>query len=325
MSPRPTRTSAIVLRESAARIAEESSEMLRGVAYNAGARDEQIDDAVQQGFAQLMSAFPGDPAHVVGIRRYLVRCVQSSVWKIQRTDGRRQRWLVADDARDRLERRAGDGARAEGMDLGEPIERVLAQEALAGARDLLQQLPEEWAAVLLLKAAGYGTAEIGERLGLSTRQVRSASRRRTPGSTSCAVEGARFPSAGLLWVVAPFERALSERRCDLAGALAAMHELVGSEVSVSVLGARSPTSEAMLAFSGRVERGLELGPRPNDAVAFEVAGVLICISERILEGAWRCAYAVGAERWLAVGLRSCGGTEVEIDEVPDPEAPEPLA
>lgn len=121
---------------------------------------------------------------------------------------------------------------------------------------------------------------------------------------------------GLEGVVAPFERELGERQCDFAEALAAMHELVGSEVSVSVLGARPWTTEVMLAFSGRVERGLELGPRTDDAVGFEVAGVLVCLSERTLESAWRCEYAAGAERWLAVGLRFRGGTEVEIDELP---------
>lgn len=172
MSPRPTQASAIVLRGTAGKIAADRSDMLRGVAYNAGARGEQIEEAVQQGFAQLMSAFPGDPADLVGVRQYLVRCVQSSVWKIQRTDRRRGRWLVTDSERDRLEQRAGDGVRAQGVDLSEPLDRILAQEAFADARELLQRLPEEWAAVLLLNAAGYGTAEIAERLGLSTRQVR---------------------------------------------------------------------------------------------------------------------------------------------------------
>jgi RNA polymerase sigma factor (sigma-70 family) len=146
--------------------------MLRGVAYNAGARGEQIEEAVQQGFAQLMSAFPGDPADLDGVRRYLVRCVQSSAWKILRSDRRRERWVAAERERDRFEQRAGDVARSEGIDGAEPFERVLAREALVGARELLRQLPEEWAAVLLLSAAGYGTAEIARRLGLSTRQVR---------------------------------------------------------------------------------------------------------------------------------------------------------
>jgi RNA polymerase sigma factor (sigma-70 family) len=172
MSPRPTPASAVVLRETAERMAAEGSDMLRGVAYNAGARGEQVEEAVQQGFAQLMSAFPGDPSDLPGVRRYLVRCVQSAAWKILRTASRRERWLVYESERDRLEQRAGDAPQNEGVDAREPLEQVLARETLADARGLLQELPEEWAAVLLLNAAGYGTAEIARRLGLSTRQVR---------------------------------------------------------------------------------------------------------------------------------------------------------
>lgn len=172
MSPRPTPAAAAVLRGTAARIAETSSNMLRGVAYNAGARGEQIEEAVQQGFAQLMSAFPGDPGDSRGVRCYLVRCVQSAAWKILRTDSRRERWLAIESGRDRFEQRAGDVARSEGVDPREPLGLVVACEALTDARELLRQLPEEWAAVLLLSAAGYGTAEIAERLGLSKRQVR---------------------------------------------------------------------------------------------------------------------------------------------------------
>jgi RNA polymerase sigma factor (sigma-70 family) len=172
MSPRPTPGAAVVLRGTVKRIAVQSSDTLRGVAYNAGARGEQIEEAVQQGFAQLMSAFPGDPDDLVGVRRYLVRCVQSAAWKILRTDHRRERWLATEVERDRLEQRSGDAARSEGVDASEPLERLLAREAVAGARELLRRLPEKWAAVLLLSAAGYGTAEIAERLGLSRRQVR---------------------------------------------------------------------------------------------------------------------------------------------------------
>lgn len=116
--------------------------------------------------------------------------------------------------------------------------------------------------------------------------------------------------------MSPSEQAIDERRCDFAETLAAMHELVGSQVSVCVLGARPRTSEAALLFSGRFERGLELGPRNDDGVGFEIGGVLLCLSERTLESAWRGEYAAGTERWLAVGLRFRGGTEVELDQLP---------
>ena len=121
-----------------------------------------------------------------------------------------------------------------------------------------------------------------------------------------------------------FERATSERQCNFAEALAAMHELVGSEVGVWVLGAWSRTSEPTLAFSGRVERGLELGPRKDDAVGFDIAGVLLCLSARTLETAWRCEYPGPGGRWLAIGLRFRGGVEVQVDQLPDREALERL-
>jgi len=124
--------------------------------------------------------------------------------------------------------------------------------------------------------------------------------------------------------VCSFERARSERPCDFAGALAAMHELVGLEVGVWVLGTWSRTSEPTLAFSGRVERGLELGPRKDDAVGFDIGGVVLCLSARTLETAWRCDYPAPDGRSLAVGLRFRGGVEVEVDQLPDREALERL-
>ena len=115
-----------------------------------------------------------------------------------------------------------------------------------------------------------------------------------------------------------YDGAISERRCDFIGAIAAMHELVGSEVGVWVLGTWSRTSEPTLVFSGRVERGLELGPRKDDAVGFEIGGVLLSLSTRTLETAWRSEYPGAGRRWLAVGLRLRGGLEVEVDQLPDP-------
>lgn len=117
-----------------------------------------------------------------------------------------------------------------------------------------------------------------------------------------------------------FGRQMNEHECDFAGALAAMHELVGSEVGVWVLGAWSRTSEPTLAFTGRVERGIELGPRKEDAVGFDIGGVLLCLSARTLETAWRCEHPGPGGGWLAVGLRFRGGVEIEVDQLPDREA-----
>jgi hypothetical protein len=100
-----------------------------------------------------------------------------------------------------------------------------------------------------------------------------------------------------------------------AEALAAMHELVGSEVSVWVVRARPCASELTLAFSGLVERGLELGAANDDPVAFEVGGVLLCLSERALASAWKGGYAGrDGQRRLVVGLRLVGGLEIELEQ-----------
>jgi hypothetical protein len=117
---------------------------------------------------------------------------------------------------------------------------------------------------------------------------------------------------------------MSERQCDFVGALAAMHELVGSEVSVWVLGAWSRTSAPTLAFTGRVELGLELGLQKDDAVGFDIAGVLLCLSASTLETAWRWEYAGPGGRCLGVGLRFRGGVEVQVDQLPDREGLEEL-
>jgi hypothetical protein len=115
--------------------------------------------------------------------------------------------------------------------------------------------------------------------------------------------------------VASHELPTGRSLCGFAEALAAMHELVGSEVSVWVMGGRPSAGGLTLAFTGRVERGLELGAANDDPVAFEVGGVLLCLSERALASAWRGEY-VGAcgERRLVVGLRLVGSLEIELEQ-----------
>jgi hypothetical protein len=115
--------------------------------------------------------------------------------------------------------------------------------------------------------------------------------------------------------VASHELPTGRSLCGFAEALAAMHELVGSEVSVWVIGGGARASELALAFSGRVERGLELGAANDDPVAFEVGGVLLCLSEHALASARRGEY-VGAdgERRLVVGLQLVGSLEIELEQ-----------
>ena len=110
---------------------------------------------------------------------------------------------------------------------------------------------------------------------------------------------------------------VDERKCDFGEALAAMQALIGRHVCVGVRGAVRRTREPALLFGGVVERGVELGREGDGAVAIEVAGVLVYLSERNLLRAWRTEYAHGNERWLSVGLVLDGGLLVEIDEVDD--------
>lgn len=108
---------------------------------------------------------------------------------------------------------------------------------------------------------------------------------------------------------------IDERECDFGEALAAMHALIGRRVCVCVRGASPRTREPALLFTGRVERGVELGGEGDGALAIEVAGVLIYLSERNLLGAWQTEYADGDDRWLSVGLVLDGGLALEIDEL----------
>ena len=108
---------------------------------------------------------------------------------------------------------------------------------------------------------------------------------------------------------------IDERECDFGDALAALHALIGRRVCVGVRGASPRTREPALLFTGIVERGVELGGAGEGALAIEVAGVLIYLSERNLLRAWQTEYADRDERWLSVGLVLRGGLALEIDEL----------
>ncbi len=119
---------------------------------------------------------------------------------------------------------------------------------------------------------------------------------------------------GVQEAVSSFET--SERECDFVGTLAALHQLIGSRVSVRVLGARAAGEEEVLIFAGEVERGFELEPGNGGAVAFDIGGVLVCLSERSLERAWRWEWRAGTRAWLGLTLQFRAGIDVEIDELP---------
>jgi hypothetical protein len=108
---------------------------------------------------------------------------------------------------------------------------------------------------------------------------------------------------------------LSARQCGFAEALAALHELIGAKVQLSVGPARAPgtflTSVATLA------RGYELGRSERSSIAFDVGEATLRFSPQSFITAWREEYArrTGGtpRRLVAIELRS--GVEVEIEEL----------
>lgn len=99
-------------------------------------------------------------------------------------------------------------------------------------------------------------------------------------------------------------------------ALAALHELIGSEVVAWLSPGGVEGSEPWMHLSGRVDGGFELGSRRDDAVVFDIAGALLRLSESCVEAAWRIESHDAGEVWLGVGIRFRGGVEIELHEVP---------
>jgi hypothetical protein len=112
---------------------------------------------------------------------------------------------------------------------------------------------------------------------------------------------------------------MSETECGFVECLAVLHQLIGSSVCVRLLGSHCALGEEALIFAGEVERGFELGPLESDPLAFDIEGVLMCLSERSLECAWRREWRAGTGSWLGLTLRLRSGIEIEIDELPRPD------
>jgi hypothetical protein len=110
------------------------------------------------------------------------------------------------------------------------------------------------------------------------------------------------------------DRSVSSRECGFAGALAALHALIGGMARVSVRAAASPGT--LLVSAGRLTRGYELGRSERSAVAFDVGETTFQVSPDTLIAAWREEY-VGPDgshrRSVAMELRC--GTEIEVEEL----------
>lgn len=145
---------------------------LRAVARRHGIPTDHIDDVVQAALLATLRSFPG-PDDSESAYRYAAACVQSEAWKARRRFARKeshQRPLPEGDSGDRA------GTRSEipllDVDASDPADIAIAHEGARQAHDLLLELPPDQRAVLLLGAAGFGTREIAERLGISPRAVR---------------------------------------------------------------------------------------------------------------------------------------------------------
>jgi hypothetical protein len=106
---------------------------------------------------------------------------------------------------------------------------------------------------------------------------------------------------------------LSARQCGFVEALAALHELIGANVQLSVGPARAPgtflTSVATLA------RGYELGRSERSSIAFDVGETTLRFSPESFVTAWREEYVRRSNgmRRLVVAIELRSGVEVEIE------------
>jgi RNA polymerase sigma factor (sigma-70 family) len=153
-------------------LARERWAWLCAVARRSGIEPHAVDDIVQSALLDVLRSFPGpdEPGHVAA---YAARCVQTEAWKLHRRQARKEGRLAQLPERER-----GDCvATTEEIGIADPsapdvLEVVIAAEASHEAQAVLERLPADQRATLLLRAAGFGTAEIAQRLNLSPRAVR---------------------------------------------------------------------------------------------------------------------------------------------------------
>lgn len=114
----------------------------------------------------------------------------------------------------------------------------------------------------------------------------------------------------------PKAELVDERECDFAGALAALHELIGAQVTMWVLGARIDSPEPAVTVSARLDGAVELGQDRESAMAFRVGDALLVLSPDSLAGSWRSAYERREDgaRWLVLTFLFDGGARIEIEE-----------
>lgn len=117
----------------------------------------------------------------------------------------------------------------------------------------------------------------------------------------------------------PHAQLVNERHCDFAETLAALHELLGSTVTMWVLGACPESQEAAVTTCARLAGAVEFDADNSSPVGLWVGEALLVVGSESLAAATRQEYerlADGA-RWTVVSMWFRGGARVEIEQAID--------
>jgi RNA polymerase sigma factor (sigma-70 family) len=157
----------------AAWLASRESRYLARIAARRGAPPGEIADVVQDGLVDFLRSFPGPDDDPTKVRAFAGRCVERRALKRWRRARRKEDQLTTLselDPGDRgVARREASLADDGSLD---PLAAQLSREEAAEARELLGELPADQRMAVVLRAAGYSTEEICDRLGVSERGLR---------------------------------------------------------------------------------------------------------------------------------------------------------
>ena len=130
-----------------------------------GADPDAVEDVVQAALTSFIQSFPG-PNEIQPAWRYLLRCVATAAHKAARRHSRKESNNVG------IEGLGLANGYLVDVDAGDPAERALAREEMREAAARLAMLTDQEREIVALGAAGFGNAEIAERVGCSQRAIR---------------------------------------------------------------------------------------------------------------------------------------------------------
>jgi hypothetical protein len=108
-----------------------------------------------------------------------------------------------------------------------------------------------------------------------------------------------------------------QRECDFAELLAALHELLGSEVELWLMGEPVASRRAPLLLRGQLEQAWEIGREPNAPIVFGIAGAVLSLSAETVTGALREEYVSrsSGRRWIVVWIEFSRSFSIEIEQI----------